>query len=302
MPATLNYATAYQQALQARYSANGLLYSQRLWSSPSNSIIKWAGQKTVKLPKLLILNGRKDRTRRTISAVDANYENQWETYELTNERFWSTLVDPSDIDETNYVTSIANITKVYNDEEKIPEMDKQMFSSLYARKVALDGVGSITQLALDKTNILKTFDDLMTEMDEAEVPVEGRVLYMTPTSKRILKEAEGLARSLSVQQNNGSIDRRVTRLDEVEIISVPSSRFKTMFDFTDGAKDDPAAKQIEMMLIHIPCMAAPQKYSFVSLDPPSAANSGNYLYYEQSYDDVILFETKSDGIAFVVSP
>jgi hypothetical protein len=47
-------------------------------------------------------------------------------------------------------------------------------------------------------------------------------------------------------------------------------------------------------------MAAPQKYSFVGLDAPSAANSGNYLYYEQSYDDVLLFESKHDGLAFVI--
>lgn len=298
----INYATAYQLGLQQRYSANGLLYSQRLWNSPSNSLIKFTGAKTVKLPKLLITSGRKDRNRRTITTAEANYSNDWETYELTNERYWSTLVDPSDVDETNQTVSIANITKVYNDEEKIPEMDKQMFSSLYDRKVTLSGEDSITELELTTANILDTFDTLMTEMDEAEVPAEGRVLYLTPTVRKILKEAEGISRSLSVQSNTGVIDRRVMRLDEVEILPVPSARFKTLYDFTDGAKDVDGAQQISMMLIHIPCMAAPQKYDFVALDEPSAKTAGNWLYYEQSYDDVLLFETKADGVAFVVAP
>lgn len=298
----INYATAYQLGLQQRYSANGLLYSQRLWNSPSNSLIKFTGAKTVKLPKLLITSGRKDRNRRTITNAEANYSNDWETYELTNERYWSTLVDPSDVDETNQTVSIANITKVYNDEEKIPEMDKQMFSSLYDRKVTLSGEDSITELELTTANILDTFDTLMTEMDEAEVPAEGRVLYLTPTVRKILKEAEGISRSLSVQSNTGVIDRRVMRLDEVEILPVPSARFKTLYDFTDGAKDVDGAQQIIMMLIHIPCMAAPQKYDFVALDEPSAKTAGNWLYYEQSYDDVLLFETKADGVAFVVAP
>lgn len=298
----INYATAYQLGLQQRYSANGLLYSQRLWNSPSNSLIKFTGAKTVKLPKLLITSGRKDRNRRTITNAEANYSNDWETYELTNERYWSTLVDPSDVDETNQTVSIANITKVYNDEEKIPEMDKQMFSSLYDRKVTLSGEDSITELELTTANILDTFDTLMTEMDEAEVPAEGRVLYLTPTVRKILKEAEGISRSLSVQSNTGVIDRRVMRLDEVEILPVPSARFKTLYDFTDGAKDVDGAQQISMMLIHIPCMAAPQKYDFVALDEPSAKTAGNWLYYEQSYDDVLLFETKADGVAFVVAP
>ena len=172
----INYATDYQQALQARYAQNGLLYTQKLWNSPSNSLLKWVGHKTVKVPKLTITEGRQDRARRTITNVTANYENEWETYELTNERYWSTLVDPSDIDETNYVLSIANITRTFNDQEKIPEMDKFMISKLFSRKSALDTQkDQIKEVALTEDNFLATFDALMEQMDEAGVPAEGRV-------------------------------------------------------------------------------------------------------------------------------
>ncbi len=301
--ATLNYAESYQQGLQKRYSENGILYSQKLWNSPSNNLLKWVGAKTVKVPKLLIKNGRKDRTRRSITTPGANYENQWETYELKNERYWDTLVDPSDVDETNYVTSIANITKAYNDLEKIPEKDKQMFSSLYTLKKAKDGGKGIVELKLTAENILNQFDEMMTAMDEAAVPAVGRSLYLTPAVSTILKNAQGLQRTLSVQTNNGVIDRAVRRLDEVNIEpAVPSSYMKTLYDFTVGAVEDPTAQTIQMMLIHIPCMCAPEKYSFAGLDKPSASTAGNYLYYEQSYDDVILFETKTDGLSFVVTP
>ncbi len=303
MPAILNYAEAYQAGLQQRYAANGLLYSQKLWNSPSNSVLKFSGTKTIKIPKLLITNGRKDRTRRSITAVEANYENQWETYELTNERYWSTLVDPIDVDETQQVTSIANITKVYNDEEKIPEMDKQMFSTLFARKNSISSGAGIEAVALDETNFLETFDSLMTEMDEKGVPAAGRTIFCTPQVSKIIKNLQQFSRTVPVQNNTGEINRIVNRIDEVTIEpAVPSDRMKTLYDFTTGAVVDPTAKQIHFMLIHIPCMAAPQKYSFVGLDAPSAANSGNWLYYEQSYDDVLLFETKHDGLAFVIEP
>lgn len=303
MPAILNYATAYQQGLQQRYAANGLLYTQKLWNSPSNSVIKWTGQKTVKLPKLLIKGGRKDRNRRSITGIEANYENQWETYELKNERYWSTLVDPSDVDETNQVTSIANITKVYNDEEKIPEKDKQMFSSLFASKQALGAGSGIESVLLTAQNFLETFDKLMLEMDEAGVPSVGRSIYCTNAVRTIIKNLQQFSRTVPVQNNTGDINRIINRLDEVTIEpGVPADRMKTLYDFTEGAKADEAAKQIQMMLIYIPSMAAPEKYSFVGLDAPSAANSGNYLYYEQSYDDVIVFESKHEGIAFVVEP
>lgn len=301
MPAILNYAEAYQQGLEQRYAANGLLYTQKLWNSPSNGKLKFSGAKTVKVPKLLIKNGRKDRTRRTITSVDANYENQWEEYSLTNERYWSTLVDPSDVDETNQVTSIANITKVYNDEEKIPEMDKQMTSTLFTRKNTIATGEGIEQMNLDETNFLATFDKLMTEMDEKGVPAVGRTIFCTPTVHKIIKNLKDFSRTVPVQNNNGTINRIINRIDEVTIEpAIPSDRMKTLYDFTTGAVADPTAKQIHFFLIYIPCMAAPQKYSFVGLDAPSAANSGNYLYYEQSYDDVLLFETKHEGLAFVI--
>ena len=297
----LNYAEAYQQGLEQRYAANGLLYTQKLWNSPSNGKLKFTGARTIKLPKLLIKNGRKDRTRRTITTPSANYENQWEEYTLKNERYWDTLVDPSDIDETNYATSIANITKVYNDEEKIPEMDKQMTSTLFTRKNTIATGQGIEQMTLDETNFLATFDKLMTEMDEKGVPSAGRTIFCTPTVNKIIKGLKDFARTVPVQRSDGSINRIINRIDDVTIEPpIPSDRMKTLYDFTTGAVADPTAKQIHFFLIYIPCMAAPQKYRFVGLDAPSAASSGNYLYYEQSYDDVLLFETKHEGLAFVI--
>lgn len=301
---TINYAQAYEQALQKRYSENGLLFTQKLWNSASNALLKFVGAKEVKVPKLLVTSGRKDRARRTITDIEANYSNDWETYKLENERYWSTLVDPLDIDETNYVVSIANITKVFNDTEKVPEMDKYMVSKLYARKTALDSENKqIKKLTLTEENFLATFDALMEQMDEAGVPAKDRTLFVTPAVARIIKNIKQFGRTVNVHGQGGTIDRSIGRLDDVTIEpSIPSDRMKTAYNFTNGAKADGSAKQIQMFLIHIPCMAAPQKYSFAGIDQPSAATSGNYLYYEQSYDDVLLFAAKHEGLAFVVEP
>ena len=46
---------------------------------------------------------------------------------------------------------------------------------------------------------------------------------------------------------------------------------------------------------------SPEKYDFVGLDAPAAANSGNWLYYEQSYDDVLLLKPKFKGIEFFIA-
>src|SRR5690606_36390824 len=169
-------------------------------------------------------------------------------------------VDPVDIDETNMAVTIANITRVFNDEQKIPEMDKYMASKLYAEFVAYGGTADST--ALDETTVLQVYDKFMEEMDEAEVPQEGRILYVTPPVYTMLKNAEQMQRFIQVTSNNGVVNRAVRSLENVQVMSVPSARMKTAYDFTEGAVEDPGADQINMILIHPQAIVSPLKYEF----------------------------------------
>ena len=296
---TVNYAEQYQKAVQQAFY-DGHLYTAPLWNSPSNGLISFDGAKHIKLPRLTIEEGRRNRQRREITDIKANYSNDWDSYELTNERYWSTLVDPSDIDETNYVVSIANITRQFNLDEKMPEMDKYMFSKLFLEKQTKDGGNGITTDALDEKNILTAFDNMMVDFDEARIPNQNRYLYVTPKINAILKRAEAMNRGLTLKDPN-SVQRTVYSLDDVTITVIPSDLMQTAYDFTVGAKTIDDSKQIEMMLIYNGVQIAPEKYSFAGFDAPSAANNGNYLYYEQSYNDVLLLNTKTAGIQFVIA-
>lgn len=296
---TINYADKYQQAVQQAFY-DGHLYSADLWNSPSNSMIQFDGAKHIKVPRLSITAGRQDRARRTITTPQVNYSNNWDPYELTNERYWSTLVDPSDIDESNMVLSIANITKQFNLDSKMPEKDREMFSKLYQQKTKYDGTDGIHTESIDESNVLKLFDEMMSNFDEARIPAQGRILYVTPKMNSILKRADAMNRTVVISDPS-AITRTVHSLDEVTINIVPSDLMQTAFDFTVGSKMVDTAKQIDMFLIYNGVQIAPEKYSFVGFDQPSAANSGNYLYYEQSYDDVLLLATKTKGYEAVIS-
>lgn len=296
---TVNYAEQYQQAVQQAFY-DGHLYTAPLWNSPSNGLISFDGAKHIKLPRLTIEEGRRDRQRREITDIKANYSNDWDSYELTNERYWSTLVDPSDIDETNYVVSIANITRQFNLDEKMPEMDKYMFSKLFLEKQTKDGGKGITTDTLDEKNILTAFDNMMVDFDEARIPNQNRYLYVTPKINAILKRAEAMNRGLTLKDPN-SVQRTVYSLDDVNIVVIPSDLMQTAYDFTVGAKTIDSSKQIEMMLIYNGVQIAPEKYTFAGFDSPSAKSSGNWLYYEQSYNDVLLLNTKTAGIQFVIA-
>lgn len=109
----------------------------------------------------------------------------------------------------------------------------------------------------------------------------GRILYCTPGVKKLLKSADGISRSIRVDgSNDETINRVVSRLDEVKLVSVPSVLMKTKYTFTNGYAVDEEAKQINMLLIHPTAVITPEKYEFAGTEAPSAHTKGDYLYYE----------------------
>lgn len=293
--AVLNYAELYLQALQQLFKV-GLRFSA-LYSAPNNATIRWVNAKTVQIPNIET-GGFTDVDRDVVGGYTRRVDNKYIALTLEHDREFRTLVDPVDVDETNMAVTIANITRVFNTEHKIPEMDKYMSSKLFAEATRLGS--TIDNTVITEANVLSVFDDLMEQMDEAEVPSEGRILYVTPAINKILKGAQELQRQLDVAGRRGNdINRSVYSLEDVTITPVPSSRMKTAYDFSDGAVADVTAKQIHMILVHPEVVLSPQKYEFVSLDSPSATTGGKYLYYERKYWDVFLIEPKADGIAIV---
>lgn len=287
----LNYATQYSQALAQAYPH--VLHFAALRSTDNDGRYKWVDGSTIKIP-ILSTTGRTDGDRDTIETAKRNFANSWETKALGNHRQWSTLVHPLDIDETNQVASIQNITKVFNEEQKFPEMDAYLVSKLYADWTGLEMVADTT--ALNEQNILSTFDTWMADMDEKNVPQSGRILYLTPATDKILKNAADLART--IMNGDESIRRTIKNLDNVQIEKVPSSLMKTVYDFTVGYQPGVDAKQINMLLVHPSAVITPEKYAFAQLDKPSAGSNGKYVYFEESYDDTFLLEKRKDAVRF----
>ena len=309
-PTTLNYAKQYSQALANAFPYS--LYFGKLYATPTNGRYRWLNAKTIEIPTITT-TGRVNASRDTIATAARNYDNAWETKTLTNERKWSTLVHPMDVDQTNLVTTISNITKTFNEFQKFPEMDAYTISKLYADYTALDDPDkaagtkrAASTTALTKNNILAEFDAMMLKMDNKRVPVTGRVLYVTNEVNTILKRAQLdanniIQRQLGIESGPKGIDRRINRLDEVEIVPVPAELMKTAYNFTQGWAVGGSAKQINMMLIHPLVVITPVSYSFAQLEAPSALSEGKWVYYEESFEDVFILNQQADGIQFNVT-
>ena len=296
MAEALNYAESYSRALANAFPYS--LYFGALYATPNNGRYKFIDAKTIKIPTLTT-TGRVNADRDTIAFATRNYENNWETKTLTNQRKWSTLVHPMDIDQTNMVASISNITKTFNEFQKFPEMDAYTVSKLYADWGAQSMTASKTVLSVD--NVLKEFDDMMLKMDNARVPATGRILYVTFETRDLLKNAAGLQRNINVQQNNGLIDRKVSRLDEVTVVGVPATLMKTAYVFTTGWAAGPAADQINMFLVHPLAVITPVSYTFAQLNAPSALSEGKWVYYEESFEDVFILNNLKDAMQFNIT-
>ena len=303
----VNYATEYSRALAMAFPYS--LYYGALYATPNNNRYRWVNAKTIEIPSVST-TGRVNANRDTIAQAQRNYDNAWETKTLTNERKWSTLVHPMDIDQTNMVTTISNITQAFNEFQKFPEMDAYTISKIYAdwtTSVAGDSAhGAYTGKTADTTaltvnSILGVFDQLMLNMDNARVTPTGRLLYITNEANVLLKSADKISRSMDITSGPNAIDRRVNRLDQVQVIPVPAELMKTLYNFTTGWKVAAGADQINMMLIHPQAVITPVSYTFSRLDEPSAGSEGKYIYYEESFEDVFILNKKADAIQFNIT-
>lgn len=289
-----NYATQFERELKQKYTREGV--SSKLLT-PN---VKFVNANTVKLP-YVVLKGYKDHDRNG----DFNrqiLENRWITKELKHDRDVEFKVDTMDVDETNLVLSVANITNTFETEHAIPERDAYVFSKLYAEYIdAAVGNQVADTTVLTAANILDYLDGLNAQMTDNEVPLQGRLLFVTPAIKRILKNAEGLARQLNATENR--VNRNIDFLDDLEIIEVPSSRFKTAYDFTDGFVPGVSAKQINLLMVHPQTVLYANKHSYIHMFAPGSDSrvADSYMYQNRAYWDAFLVDTRIDGIKFNIA-
>lgn len=292
--AVYNYAEKFMNLLAQKYAKE--CCSDAL--TKSNPQVTFINAQTIKLPRITV-SGYKDHTR-SGGFNAGNLSNDWEPKKLAHDRDIEFFVDPMDIDETNLTLSVANIQNTFETEQAIPEKDSYRFSKLYAELTTYSG--SINTTAVTAETFLDVFDAEMEKMDEAGVPEEGRILYVTPAMNRIVKQAEGIQRMISVGQGASSINRKVHSLDDVEIKMVPAARMKTAYNFTEGCVPADTAKQINWILIHPSCVVCRDKYSYIKLFTPGtdSRTADGYLYQNRNYGDLFLLEKKVAGCAMNV--
>lgn len=289
--ANVNYAHEYSQEL-----ANAmpyLSYFGALFDAENSVKYRPLRGKVVEIPSLSVSGARAADRDQITGEFSRNWNNAWQAVELEMDREWDTLIDPLDMEETNRVATVANITRTFNEQQKVPEMDAYVASKLASLAIAA-GHGDTT--ALTKDNILDKWDDILAQMTNARFNRDRVVAYMTPDTYKVLKEAAGITRFVDTGAGFRGVDRNVARLDGVEIREVPGDMMKTVYDFQTGWAAGAGAKQINLALYDPMAIAAPIVYDVSMIEAPTAGNKGKYLYYERYYYDVFLLTKRNAGV------
>ena len=279
MPNTVNYAELWSNKLRELYEQDSTcsdLYN-------SNGDIQIIGGKTIKIPTLTV-TGYKDHSRSTIGFNAGSAANNYETKTLDHDRDIEFAVDPMDVDETDSVMSLANIHSRFEKTQAIPELDCYTYSKIFTEATRVNA--TIKTGALTTSTVLSDFDANLEALEEAGVPLDRMILYCTPAYRTLLKNAEGIQRTLDVKQGGG-IDRRVHSLDDInKIVTVKSARLKTAFDFTTGCVAASTAKQINYILIDPECQVSRVKHSYIHFFSPGtdSRTADNYLYQNRRYN------------------
>lgn len=283
----VNYASTYAEALSNAYPY--ISYFDNIWNSKNSQKYKPGSGKTVYISSIET-SGSSATDRNSIDgSFSRNWNNSLQAISLDMDREWTTLIDPMDMEEAPAIKMIGSITKSFNEQQKIPEMDAYLASKLYSF-VTPDTT------ALTASNILTRWDNYLETLTNAHVNRDHLWAYVTPATYRLLKQASGVNRYIDVIDSTGDWNRNVTRLDGVNIREVPVELMKSAYTFTGGWAPASDAVQINMIIVDEDAIAAPIKYDTCMLSEPSAQTKGKWLYYERYYYGAFRLNTRAGGI------
>ena len=224
----------------------------------------------------------------------------WETHTLSYDRGRKFILDKMDNEETMGLT-LGAAMKEFHRTKVAPEIDAFRFAKL-ASKAGLTTNGA----TLTASTASGAIDDAIAEMKEAEVPLEGGYLFITPTVKKYVSQSASYVKNI-----NGAVKQgRTADFDTYEtlkVIEVPQTRFYTAIDLYDGVSSGETAggyekastgKDINFMIVANGTALPVIKHNSSNLIDGSK-DSGDYdawvLKY-RLYHDIFVPDNKVKGI------
>ena len=183
----------------------------------ANQFVRFTGANTVNIYNLDPVGmANYDRN---AGFVPGDVTGTWQPYVLETDRGRSYQVDVLDNDETLGLT-MGYLLSTVERQHIIPEVDAYRFAQ-YAS--GADSNNIVTETLSAGAATVASIDTASAALDNAEVPYEGRILFVNPSTYALLKS--GITRMIMNGERN--VDYAVEMYNDMRIVRVPQGRFQT---------------------------------------------------------------------------
>lgn len=286
MANTVNYFSKYIDMLDRVNKANSA--TADLEATPDSVRFSKENAKTVYLKKITV-PGLGDYNRDTgYSSGDCTIE--WESHAMGQDRSKKLKIDMIDMKEA--MTAAAELGAEFQRRSVTPELDAYRFEKI----CTLAGIDTSADLTYD--TVISAIRTGIQTLDEAEVPKENRILYISPEVEQLMEDSGEFYKSINVTANNNIIDTQIKEFNGMKIKQVPKGRFYENFDFSSsGFSVAAGAEALNFVICNKNDIIAVKKYDeFKIISNENNADYSGTLLCFRVYHDLFVMDNKVDNI------
>lgn len=283
-------AQKFQPILDAIYKMASLTARMDSQSKP----IEFAGANVVKIFKISTVGlGNYSRAN---GYAKGDVTGSWETLTLAIERGREMAIDRMD-DEETLGMAFGTLAGEFMRTDVVPETDAYRFSA-YASKSGIFEVGTPIVLTVD--TVLPAIDLATKQMNGAEVPKEGRLLFVSEEVQDLMNKAV-----TRMYGNESGISNEVTTYNRMPVTMVPQTRFYKGITLDPGTetnaggytKTTSTGRDINFMVIHPSAIVQVNKFANMKMfDPDTNQDKDAWKIQYRQYYDAFVQDNKVKGI------
>lgn len=283
MANSIQLAKVYTNLLDEVYKQSALT---AVLESDASLARQGANANEIIIPKLS-MDGLADYSRNS-GYVNGDVTLNWETVQFNYERGRMFSVDNMDNEETQNI-AFGRLAGEFIRTKVVPELDAFRFAT-YASVV---GAGTATGALATGADVIAALRTATSAMDEAEVPMEDRHLFITPTLL-------GLVEDMDTTKSKEVLSRFAS------ITKVPQTRFYSAIELLDGKtvgeekggyKKAEGGVELNFEIIHKPATLQFTKHAVPKVISPELNQDADaWKYGYRNYGLCDTYENKTAGI------
>lgn len=237
---------------------------------------------------------------RNTGFVDGSVTGTWETLTLGKDRGRSFTVDRMDNEETIGM-AFGTLASEFIRTKVTPEIDAYTFAKI-AGTTGID-TATAADITIGTTDVSSLIDEAERSMNENEVPVDGRMLFISESAYAGLRSKV----TRTVMNGEGGINKEIESYDGMRIIRVPQTRFYTAITLKDGSTSGQTAGgytgtattgyKINFMIIHPSAITKVVKHVLPRIFSPDENQKADAWKFDyRVYHDTFVYDNKVKGI------